>query len=567
MYKTDGNDAAANQVRALKKQEHRREAQREVKSALRPNNNAQILHVEVEDKKEDNGVRFIYEKEEMEQEVMRDHVGKYTECCDTPSLLEPLQSILGPFGLTMACKLILQGSYRLPPVVHPDIVDFFNHLVINEEINREPPTSAYNSVEDYKAYWKLFREKVASSISKMHNGHYMAATKNEHICKTTALMSTLPWILGISLERWRNSLNIELEKRFGERLVHKLRTIHLLEADFNMGTKSLLGKRVINNTIKHGKIPPEQYAAKGRKGIDAVLVKRLFYDLLRIAHIAGALIANDARGCFDRMTLLISSLCLRRMGAPISVLQTLYETIATMKHYVRTGHGESQSYYTNPVGKYLQGGGQGNGSGPPTWICISIVLISIINAFPVNAAFTSAITGLTITLCAIMYVDDTDLLIAGNYHNDFIDVSAKAQALAHKWCSALRITGGALRPEKCWWYLISFCWLPDGSCRYATTEETPGTIQIPDYKMNPSEIKRHEVSTGKMGLGVLLAPDGSNGDQIEYMQDKVSTWTKRIKASFLSTFAAIIALKTTIWATLSYPLAALTLTKKSVNDS
>ena len=37
-----------------------------------------------------------------------------------------------------------------------------------------------------------------------------------------------------------------------------------------------------------------------------------------------------------------------------------------------------------------------------------------------------------------------------------LGVGKKAQKLASKWCSALRITGGALRPEKCWWYLVRF---------------------------------------------------------------------------------------------------------------
>ena len=175
------------------------------------------------------------------------------------------------------------------------------------------------------------------------------------------------------------------------------------------------------------------------------------------------MIANDARGCFDRMALPISSLCLQRIGAAKSTLKTLYATISKMRHYIRTGHRESENYYANPEGQYLQGGGQGNGSGPPTWLCISIVLISIINAFSVNAFFTAAITGIAITLCAVMYVNDTDLLVTGKTYDDFEGVKHDAQALATKWCKTLRITGGALRPEKCWVYLILFKWLPDGT--------------------------------------------------------------------------------------------------------
>ena len=73
-YEKRGEDKAAAQVRSLTKQEDRREAQREVKNALNPKSNAKILHVEVADTKEEGGVRYIYEKTEMESEVMKDHI-------------------------------------------------------------------------------------------------------------------------------------------------------------------------------------------------------------------------------------------------------------------------------------------------------------------------------------------------------------------------------------------------------------------------------------------------------------------------------------------------------------
>ena len=159
-YEKRGEDKAAAQVKDLTKQEDRREAQREVKNALNPKSNAKILHVGVADAKEEGGVRYIYEKNEMESEVMKDHIKKYTEYNDTPSLMEPLKTILGPFGLTAACDLILQGKYKLPPVVHPDIVEFFENVKMKEEIIREPPVSVYQSVENYKKYWKYFRKRV-----------------------------------------------------------------------------------------------------------------------------------------------------------------------------------------------------------------------------------------------------------------------------------------------------------------------------------------------------------------------------------------------------------------------
>ena len=197
-----------------------------------------------------------------------------------------------------------------------------------------------------------------------------------------------------------------------------------------------------------------------------------------------------------------------------------------MKHFIRTGHGESETFYTNPD-EHFQGSGQGNGAGPSTWMCISIILINIINSFGVNATFCTAISGISIVLCAIMYVDDTDLAVTSSRYNYYKEVGRKAQALAVKWCSVLRITGGALRPEKCWWYLVSFQCRSDGSWKYAKIDETPATIEIPDYKMKKHRIQRYEVDKGQMGLGVYLAPDGSNREQVVYMKEKFQLGQKR----------------------------------------
>ena len=83
-----------------------------------------------------------------------------------------------------------------------------------------------------------------------------------------------------------------------------------------------------------------------------------------------------------------------------------------MKHYVRTAHRDSNIYYTGTNKQPLQGDGQGNGAAGPMWIAISIVLLNIIVKVPINATLISAITLTTLTLSAIMYVDDTDILLS-----------------------------------------------------------------------------------------------------------------------------------------------------------
>ena len=80
-----------------------------------------------------------------------------------------------------------------------------------------------------------------------------------------------------------------------------------------------------------------------------------------------------------------------------------------MKHYVRTAHGDLETYYSGSNKHPLQGGGQGNGAAGPMLIPISIILLNIIATVPINATLISAITLTTLTLSAIMYVNDTAL--------------------------------------------------------------------------------------------------------------------------------------------------------------
>jgi len=57
--------------------------------------------------------------------------------------------------------------------------------------------------------------------------------------KINRLMATLPLMTGISPQRWRQTLNVMLEKVAGNCAVEKLRIIMLFEDDFNNNNKWL----------------------------------------------------------------------------------------------------------------------------------------------------------------------------------------------------------------------------------------------------------------------------------------------------------------------------------------
>ena len=97
-------------------------------------------------------------------------------------------------------------------------------------------------------------------MSKLHNGHYIAATVSPYLTAILAKLATIPWEFGISLRRWQRSLNVALEKIKGIRLLSKLRTIYLLEANFNTGTKLIFAQQMMHNAYKYDQVTESQYA-------------------------------------------------------------------------------------------------------------------------------------------------------------------------------------------------------------------------------------------------------------------------------------------------------------------
>jgi hypothetical protein len=76
------------------------------------------------------------------------------------------------------------------------------------------------------------------------------------------------------------------------------------------------------------------------------------------------------------------------------------------------------------------------------------------------------------------------------------------------------------------------------------------------------EFERLEVAGDRNTLGVKTAPTGDNTAQFEHMLEASQKWAAQTKASNLRQMDAWLALRSTIWKTLGYPLTFATLTEK-----
>jgi hypothetical protein len=74
---------------------------------------------------------------------------------------------------------------------------------------------------------------------------------------------------GVPPSRWKNGLQVLLEKVSGVTLVEKLHAILLMEGDFNNYNKWIFGHIVATKLFKIGYIPEDQYSKKGSTSKDS----------------------------------------------------------------------------------------------------------------------------------------------------------------------------------------------------------------------------------------------------------------------------------------------------------
>ena len=101
------------------------------------------------------------------------------------------------------------------------------------------------------------------------------------------------------------------------------------------------------------------------------------------------------------------------------------------------------------------------------------------------------------------------------------------QASVDEWGRLLIATGGALKPEKCYWYNVDYVWDDKGAWHYASTIHQDLHVPLPDGLR--AKIKHLGVDNHEKILGIFSCPQGDN---LVYLSkqviESVWVWTTRM---------------------------------------
>jgi hypothetical protein len=204
----------------------------------------------------------------------------------------------------------------------------------------------------------------------------------------------------------------------------------------------------------------------------------------------------------------------------------------------------------------MHGIGQGNGAGPAIWAILSTPLLNLLHSNGFGCEFLSPISLMPIQFVGYAFVDHTDIIESKPHQQHYLGVVNQLQRAVDTWEGGLKATCGAIVPEKTFCYFVDFKWSSE-SWYYIGIDECPSSIYINDINGQRKELRRCQTNDAQETLGVYLAPDGNAKQQQLKMEKLATSWADSMRTGQIPKDDTWLALQSTIWKSLSYPLPAL----------
>lgn len=333
---------------------------------------------------------------------------------------------------------------------------------------------------------------------------------------------------------------------------------------FNMANKRI-ARDMIKQAHRLRLLPDEAYGGvPGRRATTCSLNKILALDVIRLERRMATLCSNDAKSCYDRIIHTVASICMQRLGVSKESCFTIFNTLQSLQHHVRTAFGERSNGYS-AIQIPLHGVGQGNGAGPAIWLAITTPLIAMLRKAGFGLQITTPIMLENTTMSCFVYVDDVDSIHSPNNPNISVpDITGDMQRMIDTWAGALYATGGMIESSKSYWYLIDFKWNQRQlKWEYKSIEETPATIYLRNQGSPPTILNRKQVWEPDQDgtLGTFIAIDGNQKLVLASLTKKIDTWADKIRTRQLTATEGWLSLRSGISRSVIYQLTTSRLTK------
>ena len=407
----------------------------------------------------------IKDPEEMAKQVAKANIRSYNQAHNTPFAGGHLGESLGKYGANPFADKILSGE-QLPNHILEPLMSETRRMI--ETLGKKPHTlvgeklTTYITAEEFRLMYKKMSERISSSPSDKHVGHYKAATRSESLSQLYADMMSYPYTEAFAPQRWQEVLDVMLPKEVNNWRISRLRIIQLYESDANQSMRYIFARQLGHILEDNNLVPEMQFGSRpGKMSISPVLQKVPSYDIARSAKLVMGCQENDAIGCYDRIVNVLGYMYCRLLRMPLTAIIALAETWSNMVHVIRTAYGRSESKYRSTNETQLYGAGQGSTNGPFFWLIMFILIHTSIDPSLRTLLFISACATFTAARVGDAFVDDSHIGVTSTHTEDphlslednirlhEMQVEEDLTKLAQHYERLLWSTGGALNILKC----------------------------------------------------------------------------------------------------------------------
>jgi hypothetical protein len=327
---------------------------------------------------------MVHDHEQLQNFLLKRNAQHFGQAQGTPFTIPPL-TLIDWGAQSQVAEKLLQGEIPIEIQSKDEYINaILKHIAQRKQL---PEIESYISPDDISKGFRKWKESTTTSPSGCHLGlrripaiplDDKTLEKQRKMIQTIqAHIINIPTQQGFSPTGWQTVVNAMLEKIPGKPFLHKLRVIHILEADYNLTLKNIFGRRLMNHCEKHDILGDLQDGfRKGRSTTRTLLHNELINDYNKRLRIDNFIGMTDISGCFDRILPSIIALLNRKNGCPKAAVSMHANTLSQAKYYLKTQNGISESYYSHQSTP-VYGNGQGAGDSPSQWSQESAMLFQI----------------------------------------------------------------------------------------------------------------------------------------------------------------------------------------------
>ena len=242
-----------------------------IKYTINPNHYTMITHLEVPTDntppKQATSWHRLTDPEAIKSRLIQRNINHFGSAQGTPWTVPPLSTDFSWDTTSPAHKNTLDGN----PPEHDDpmIKELLTRLK-----RRIAPTTPTITLAEFIKRLRRWKESTTTSPSRRHLGHYKALLPPS-TCPLDEYKSTLAGEIllvhlallnfcatsGHSLKRWHTIITMTIPKQPNNFKIHKLRVIHIYEADLT-AISSIWSRRMVQQHYKNESINPGSYGAR-----------------------------------------------------------------------------------------------------------------------------------------------------------------------------------------------------------------------------------------------------------------------------------------------------------------